>query len=225
VFYSVDGGRKWARLNNNLPTVAVHDLLIHPRDNDLIAATHGRGIWIMDDISPLQQLTELVTTADAHLFENRTATQWLRIQPHGTGGALSFQGDNPPRESTWIHYYLGPNASGEVRFEISNVTGDKRTMTVPARAGVGRLEWNMRFDPSPEDLEQFKQQQAAGGGREGRGGGGGGGGGGRGRGGFQGPQGPAAGPGDYRVTMTVNGKTFTSRLAVREDPMLRDSPR
>jgi photosystem II stability/assembly factor-like uncharacterized protein len=220
VFYSVDGGRKWARLNNNMPTVAVHDLMIHPRENDLIAATHGRGIWIMDDISPLQQLTELVSAADAHLFESRTATQWLRIQPHGTGGALSFQGDNPPRESTWIHYYLGSNASGEVRFEISNVTGDKRTITTPAKPGIGRLEWNMRFDPSPEDLERFKQQQAAGGGREGRGGGGGGGGGGRGRGGVQGPQGPAAGPGDYRVTMTVNGKTFTSRLTVRQDPML-----
>jgi hypothetical protein len=82
----------------------------------------------------------------------------------------------------------------------------------------------MRFDPSPEDLERFKQQQAAGGGREGRGGGGGGGGGGRGRGGVQGPQGPAAGPGDYRVTMTVNGKTYTSALTVRPDPLLAGAP-
>jgi hypothetical protein len=227
VFYSLDGGRKWARLNNNMPTVAVHDLLIHPRDNDLIAATHGRGIWIMDDITPLQQLTELVTAGEAHLFENRTATQWLRIQPHGSGGALSYQGDNPPRDSAWIHYYLGPNAAGEVRFEISSLMGEKRTITMPAKPGVGRLEWNMRFDPSPEDVEQFKQQQSAGAGREGRGGGvggGGGGGGGRGRGGFQGPQGPAAPPGDYRVTMTVNGKSFTSRLTVRQDPMLATAP-
>ena len=95
MFYSLDGGKKWAKLNNNMPTVAVHDLEIHPRDNDLIAATHGRGLWVMDDITPLQQLSEKVTSAEAHLFENRTATQWLRIQPHGTGGTLSFRGENP----------------------------------------------------------------------------------------------------------------------------------
>ncbi len=57
VFYSLNGGQSWQRLNNNMPTVAVHDVIIHPRDGDLIAATHGRGIWIMDDITPLQQMT------------------------------------------------------------------------------------------------------------------------------------------------------------------------
>ena len=223
VFYTVDGGRKWQKLNNNMPTVAVHDLMIHPRDNDLIAATHGRGIWIMDDISPLQQLTELVTSSEAHLFENRIATQWLRIQPHGTGGALSFQGANPPRDAAWIHYYIGSHVSGDVRFEIANIMGDTRTLTVPARAGIGRLEWNMRFDPTPEQLEQFKQAQAAAGGRQGGGGGGGGGRGGRGA--DQGPQGTAADPGEYRVTMTVKGKSYTSRLVLREDPLLMERPR
>ncbi|GAG05671.1 unnamed protein product, partial [marine sediment metagenome] len=69
VFYSINGGRTWTKLNNNMPTVAVHDLVIHPRDNDLIAGTHGRGIWILDDITPLQQATKKVLEADAHLFE------------------------------------------------------------------------------------------------------------------------------------------------------------
>jgi len=219
VFYSVDGGKKWGKLNNNMPTFAVHDLVIHPRDNDLVAATHGRGIWIMDDITPLQQLSDKVTSAEAFLFENRTATQWLRLQPQGTGGTLSFRGENPTRNAV-VNYYLGSAATGPVQFVISDVTGDsKRTLTVPARAGINRLEWPMTFDPSAEAMAAFQQQQQAAqqAGRQG-GGGGGGAGGGRGR-GAVGPIGDPAGPGVYRVTMTVNGKSYTTRLNVRPDPL------
>jgi photosystem II stability/assembly factor-like uncharacterized protein len=218
VFYSLDGGKKWAKLNNNLPTVAIHDLLIHPRDNDLIAATHGRGLWIMDDITPLQQLSDKVTSAEAFLFDNRTATQWLRIQPQGTGGTLGFRGENPTRNAV-VNYYLGTAAAGQVKFEIADVAGqNKRTLIVPAKAGINRLEWPMTFDPTPEQAAAFAQQQAAAQ-QAGRAGGGGGGGGGRGgRGG--GAQGEPAPPGEYRVTMTVNGKSYTSKLTVRQDPML-----
>jgi photosystem II stability/assembly factor-like uncharacterized protein len=225
VFYSADGGKQWSKLNNNLPTVAIHDLVIHPRDNDLVAATHGRGIWIMDDITPLQQLSGKVTGAEAHLFQNRTATQWLRLQPQGTGGSLSFRGENPTRNAV-INYYLGSTATGQVRFEIADVSGEnKRTLTVPARAGINRLEWTMTFDPTPEQLQAFQAAQAAARGRQG----GAGaeetgqppaGGGGRGRGGAAaGPQGDPAGPGEYRVTMTVNGKAYTTKLTVRPDPL------
>jgi photosystem II stability/assembly factor-like uncharacterized protein len=233
-FYSIDGGRNWAKLNNNMPTVSVHDLLIHPRDNDLIAATHGRGFWIMDDITPLQQLNEKIMTAEAHLFDNRGATQWLNIQPQGRGGSLGFQGENPTRDAV-INYYIGKGVTGELKFEIANAMGtNKRTMTAGAREGINRLNWNMQFDPTPEQIEQFKADQAAGRGR-GRAGGGTGAeevggaqaagqrGGGRGRGGGQGPQGEVAPPGEYRVTMTVNGKSYTTRLIVRADPMLAEA--
>ena len=220
VFYSLDGGKKWAKLNNNMPTVAVHDLMIHPRDNDLIAATHGRGLWVMDDITPLQQLSDKVTSAEAFLFVNRTATQWLRLQPHGTGGTLSFRGENPTRSAV-VNYYLGSSVTGPVKFEITGVTGDdKRTLTVPAKAGINRLEWPMTFDPTPEQAAAFAQQQAAAQAAARQGGAGAGGGGGRGGRGGGGLQGEPAPPGEYRVTMTANGKTYTSKLTVREDPML-----
>jgi hypothetical protein len=236
VFYTTSGGGTWARLKNNLPTVAVHDLLIHPRDNDLVAATHGRGFWIMDDITPLQQATDQVQSSDAHLFDNRVATRWLRIQPHGTGGSLGFRGENPTREAV-VNYYLGPGATGDVRFEIANLMGtQKRTLTAAARPGINRLEWNMTYDPTAEDLAAFREQQqrlreqaAARGvnpaeiGRGGQGGGGGRGG--RGRGGADGPQGEPVEPGEYRVTMTFNGKTYTTRLLVRADPMLSEASR
>jgi len=221
VFYSGDGGKQWAKLNNNMPTVAVHDLLIHPRDNDLIAATHGRGFWIMDDITPLQQVNEKVRSSEAYLFENRVATRWLTIQPHGTGGSLGFQGENPVRGAV-VNYYLGSGVSGDVKFEISDLTGEKKaTMTLPARAGVNRLPWNMNLDPTPEMTAALQQQAQQGrqGGRGEAGGFGGGRGGGRGR-GTVGPQGEQAPPGEYRVTMTANGKTYRSRLMIRPDPML-----
>ena len=97
VFFSVDAGKQWNSLKLNMPTVSFHDLLIHPRDNDLIAATHGRGIWILDDISALQQATPTVLAEDAQLFTTtRPATRWLRIQRGGYGrGDLYLPGREP----------------------------------------------------------------------------------------------------------------------------------
>jgi len=213
VYFSIDGGDSWARLNNNLPTVAVHDLVIHPRDADLIIGTHGRGLWIMDDISALQQMTPEVRSSPAHLFDNAVATRWLRIQPQGTGGSLAFQGENPSRDAA-ISYFIGDNVSGDVTLIISDVTGEnRRTYTMPARPGINKLEWDMRYDPTPgqlrafeERMERFRQT-----GRGGRG--------------FNqsGPQGDAAPIGTYRVALTVNGTEYLSSVTIREDPMLAEN--
>ena len=99
IFYTLNGGDSWTKFNKNMPTVAIHDLVIHPRESDVIVGTHGRGIWVMDDITSLQQATPEVLASEAHLFENKVATQWLRINPQGTGGSLAFRGENPPRSS------------------------------------------------------------------------------------------------------------------------------
>ncbi len=144
-YYSLNGGQSWSRLNTNLPTVAVHDLQVHPRENDLIAATHGRGFWIMDDISPLQQMTADVQKAEAFLFKNRLATEWLSIQPQYNGGQLAFMGQNPTKNAI-INYYLSPQVTGDVRFEITGAdAASSCTATMPAQAGIGRLEWTMRW--------------------------------------------------------------------------------
>ena len=180
VFYSVNGGTSWNRLNNNLPTVSVHDVIIHPRDGDLIAATHGRGIWIMDDISPLQQLTPAVQQAEAHLFQSRPAIQWLSIQPQHGGGSLAFQGQNPTRNAI-ISYYLSDRVTGSVDFTITDV-GNTGTCTAsfPARAGVSRVEWAMRWGATPAPGAAGPAGAGGAAAAGGRGAGGGGGGGGRG---------------------------------------------
>ena len=93
VHASIDGGATWRPLmSGGLPTVAVHDLVIHPRDGDLIAATHGRSLWILDDITPLQQLTPAVLAADAHMFRNKVATIWKAVSRGATRGHLMFSG-------------------------------------------------------------------------------------------------------------------------------------
>ena len=119
----------------NMPTVAVHDLQVHPRENDLIAATHGRGFWIMDDISPLQQMTPEVQKAEAYLFKNRVATEWLSIQPQYNGGQLAFMGQNPTKNAI-INYYLSPQVTGDVRFEITSADG--ASSCIATMPGTGR---------------------------------------------------------------------------------------
>ena len=96
LFASYNGGKEWIRLNlKNLPHVAIHDIKIHPRENDLILATHGRSLWILDDASPIQQMTSELLTRDAHLFPVRPALRFTsRFTRYGIGDKV-FAGPNP----------------------------------------------------------------------------------------------------------------------------------
>jgi hypothetical protein len=137
--------------------------MIHPRENDLIAGTHGRGIWILDDISPLQQATDKVLSSEAFLFESeRPGTQWLRQRRGGYGrGNLFFQGENPPA-GVAINFYLKDKPSGPANIEITDSTGTLKTTysLKDAEAGISRLMWDMQFDPPADQLEQtFTQMQ------------------------------------------------------------------
>jgi len=228
-YASLDGGDTWTRVGTGLPTVPVHDLVIHPRDGDLIAATHGRSIWILDDITALQQLTPAVLASDVHLFENRVATKWRGISRGATRGHMLFQGRNPltishrppansPSElqsAATITFWLKDAPGGPVRLTIEPAGNDELSYTtdVDARQGINRVSWNLRLmDPAAAEAA------AAGGGRGGRGGQGGRGG--RGGGFGRGGGGEEAGPGSYVVQLEVGGRTHTGTLRVRDDPML-----
>jgi photosystem II stability/assembly factor-like uncharacterized protein len=156
-FCSIDGGKQRTSLRRSLPTVAVPDLRIHPRDNDLIAATHGRGIWIMDDISALQQTTPDVLGSEFHLFDHaRPATRWLQIERGGYGrGDLYFKGENPP-SGALVQFYLKSKPEGQVRVDIADGTGPQKTTFVidAPQAGINRLMWDLRVDPAPAQVKQ-----------------------------------------------------------------------
>jgi hypothetical protein len=208
-YVSLDGGKEWKRFMNGLPTVRIDDILVHPRDNDLIVGTHGRSIWIVDDLTPLQQLSEAVMGTDAHLFEVRPATAWISdIQKvDGLGAAKHFRGQNP-LGGTAISYYLKSAASGDVKITISDLNGRViREMDGTKDAGINRVQWNLAPNPPPA--------------RGGQAGAGGGGGGGRGRGG----RGPAfvinnaVGPGTYLVKLSVGGKDLMKTVVVSPDSL------
>jgi photosystem II stability/assembly factor-like uncharacterized protein len=237
VFVSTNGGAEWKRFMTGLPTVRVDDLLIHPRDNDLIAGTHGRGVWIIDDITPLQQLDEKALAADAHLFDVRPGTQWLNdiSLSRYAGGVKYFRGENPP-PGTAISYYLKSAPSGDVKITISDVTGKVvRNLTGTKEAGLNRVMWNLRGDPlrpgarfgppdaNPEIPPPSGQagQPQAGQGQQGQPQGGfGGGGGGRG-GRFSALIGPVLDPGTYLVKLSVDGKEMTTKVVVEADSLNR----
>jgi hypothetical protein len=222
VFVSFNDGDDWQSLQLNLPATSNRDLAF--KDNDLIVATHGRGFWVLDDISALRQLGPEVTTNDAFLFKPADAF----IVPTPTDDGTPTQKDeawaeNPPTGAI-IDYYLKSAPTGPVTLEIldgSDATVrryssadpitpiDPNTLVVnaiwqrpvegvAAAAGMHRFVWDFR--PTPP----------ATGGRGGRGGGGGGGGG---RGGL-----PPSAPGSYTVKLTVNGKAYTQPLTIKRDP-------
>ncbi len=250
MFVSLDGAKSWQRFMNGLPMVPVDDILIHPRDHDLIVGTHGRSIWIMDDISSLEQMNK-AKNKDVVLFEPRPAILWknnLEDQRHGAnrvvGSNREFIGANP-QGGTAIAIYSKTDAA-KTKVEFLQGTRVVSTMDVDIKAGLNRFQWNMR-GPVPV-------AGAAGRGGAGVGGPGGpgrgesvptdpnapppppggypestevpfvaatGGGGGGGGGFGRTPQGPILAPGSYMIRVTVGGQTLTSSVDVLEDVWMR----
>jgi photosystem II stability/assembly factor-like uncharacterized protein len=144
-YISLDGGKEWKRFMNGLPTVRIDDILVHPRDNDLIVGTHGRSIWIIDDITALQQLTPEAQATDATLLDIRPATALANdVQKAITvEGAKAFRAQNPAR-GTAISYWLKGAPAGDVKISITDVTGREiRSIDGTKKAGLNRVQWNL----------------------------------------------------------------------------------
>jgi photosystem II stability/assembly factor-like uncharacterized protein len=202
-FVSTDEGATWKKFMNNLPVVRIDDVLVHPRDNDLVLATHGRSIQIMDDITPLQQLTDDVLAADAHLFQPRNAVLWKndRRKSRPVTGDKNFEGENAP-DGTMISYYLKAAPSSDVKLAITDLrTGTVfRDLDATREPGINRILWNLRGNPPPQQQGQQGQQGGFGGNR----------------------QGPLAEPGAYKVTLTVAGREYVRIVTVEEDQWLME---
>ena len=219
VFVSFDDGDHWQSLQLNLPPASVRDLVIH--HDDLIVATHGRGFWVIDNITALRQSTADVAKASAHLFH--PADTYLLTPGSDNGTPMPRDepiAENPPY-GAMIDYYLKANTSGPLTIEILDPAGEvirkyssadkpapvnPDTLNIPAfwvrtpevpstAAGMHRWIWDLRPTPAPRPA------------------GGGGGGGGFGRGGA-----PLVLPGTYIVRLTANGKSYTQPLLVKMDP-------
>jgi hypothetical protein len=154
-WYSANGGTSWTRLQYNLPTVPVHDIRIHPRENDLVIGTHGRGIFIIDDISPLERMAEAERTA-AYLFPAKAATlfNYNNSIPGGLRGAgalgeRSYSAPNPPFGATVTYFLKDSVAKGRtLALAIYDSTGKRiRDLTVSSKPGTHRATWDLRLAP------------------------------------------------------------------------------
>jgi hypothetical protein len=204
LFVSFNHGKNWQELKNNFPRVPVDDIKIHPRENDLIIGTHGRSIWILDDITPLEQLSDEVLMSETHLFDPRPAVEWRLMDAKTAIGHAFYIADNPPYGAL-IGYYLKSRAERGEGPKIDILDGNGKAIralaNVPGEAGLNRVAWDLRTDaPAPPGAPQEN---------------GGGGGGGGGRGGAA--RGILVPPGQYAVRLSLGASQITKKLLVEDD--------
>jgi photosystem II stability/assembly factor-like uncharacterized protein len=194
LWVSLDGGKHWGQYKGHeFPTVAVRDIVVHTRESDLVLATHGRGIWIVDDITPLRKLTPELMAKEAAFLQGKPAQQRLPANGGWAEGSATFTGPNPPDAALITYYQKKRHIFGKMKLEIFDAQG-KLVDTLPpnSRRGISRVEWPMR-------LKAPRVPPAA-------------------TAAFEAAQGPRVMPGTYTVKMTRGTDTFTTQLTIVLDP-------
>ncbi|GAC1648006.1 MAG: hypothetical protein NVS4B3_02940 [Gemmatimonadaceae bacterium] len=194
LWVSVDGGAQWAHYKGgDLPSVAVRDLAIHPRDHDLVIATHGRGIWIVDDITPLRGLTDATLASKVRFMPARPTVERVSAQGGWANGDASFVGPNPPGDAVITYYQQKRHIFGDLKIEVLDPQG-KQVGVVPSskRRGLNRVTWSMRLDPPKVPAAASAAFGAA--------------------------YGPRVLPGTYTVKMTKDKDVYTRPLEIVADP-------
>jgi len=149
IYISFNDGKNWLPLQNNLPYAPVHHMVVQPHFNDLVVGTYGRGFWIMDDITPLQQLTDAVTQSAVHLFKPRPA---YRLH--------SIAGGPRPIPEAYVNYYLKDTPKGEVRVTILDESGQTvASMPGTKEPGLNRISWNLRYSGARQAKLRTKPEQ------------------------------------------------------------------
>jgi len=207
--FSSDAGQTWRALRLNLPTVAVHDLVV--KGNDLVVGTHGRSIWIFDDLTPVREWSPKLAATNVHLFQPTEAIRWR----YHSGPREKNSGENPPRGAA-MYLWLKEKPKGEVKLEILDARDrvvrtlsstapeawgasedeDEPKAPIKAEDGLQRIVWDLRW----EGATLIKNAKIDTGNPA---------------------QGPLAVPGTYKLRLTVDGAQSTSQLLVKPDPRVR----
>jgi photosystem II stability/assembly factor-like uncharacterized protein len=193
LWVSIDGGKSWAQFKgNHFPAVAVRDLAIQPRDNELVLATHGRGIWIIDDITPLRALTPDLLKQDVAFVSARPVQQRIEGQGGWANGEAVFVGDNPPDAAVINYYQRERHLFGKMKLEVLDSSG-RVVDELPAskRPGLNRVMWTMRAKPPRVPPAAQVAASAI--------------------------RGPRLVPGVYTVRLTKGGKVYETKLTVGLD--------
>lgn len=209
LFISVNGGKSWIPYTNDFQTVAVRDIQIHPRDRDLIIGTHGRGVYIIDDIRPLEKLASEAVKADALLFDVKPAMLFTYQNTVDIWSDPGFTGKNSPFGAA-ISYYINPAIAREAKVRLTILDKENKfvaTLSASREAGLNRVYWNLREGASmaaasiaeTTEFGGFRFAGAFGGG------------------GFA--AGPWVLPGEYKVVLDVNDQKIEKPVLVKEDPL------
>lgn len=193
LWISLDGGKQWAQYKGHeFPNVAVRDIVVHPRESDLVIATHGRGIWIVDDITPLRKLAPEVLAKDVAFLPGKPAQQRLVAFGGWADGSATFTGSNSPDGALINYYQKKRHIYGKMKLEVFDSQG-KLVDTVPSssRRGVTRVVWPMRLKAPHVPRAASVAFEAA--------------------------QGPRVLPGTYTVKMTRGNDTYTTELLIELD--------
>lgn len=199
LWVSLDGGARWARYKGgDMPAVAVRDLAIHPRDNDLVIATHGRGIWIIDDITPLRSLTADVLAKNVAFMKARPTVQRIGAFGGWVNGDAAFVGQNPPDDAVITYYLQKRHIFGDMKLEVLDST-NAVVATLPStkRRGLSRVTWSMRLKPPTVPAAASSAGGAS--------------------------VGPRLLPGTYTVRMTKDKDVYSMPLKVVSDPRVTHS--
>ena len=200
LWISLDGGKYWAQYKGHeFPAVAVRDIVVHPRESDLVLATHGRGIWIVDDITPLRKLTPEIMAQDAVFLQGKPAQQRLNANGGWAEGSAVFTGANPPDAALITYYQNKRHVFGKMKLEIFDAQGKfVDTLAPNSRRGISRVEWPMRLKAPHVPPAATAAFEAA--------------------------QGPRVLPGTYTVKLTRGKETYTTQLVLGLDPRAKFTP-
>jgi photosystem II stability/assembly factor-like uncharacterized protein len=194
LWVSIDGGQRWAEYKGgNFPSVAVRDIVVHPREGDLVLATHGRGIWIIDDISPLRALTPELMQKDAVLLTGKPVIQYMNSNGGWPEGDEAFSGPSRPTDAFITYYQKSRHIFGDLKIEIFDQDGKLLdTIAGSKHRGLNRATWSMQLKapvvpPAAQAL-------------------------------FQAANGPRVLPGTYTVKLTKGDQAYTAPLQIAMDP-------
>ena len=194
LWISVDDGANWAQFKGgDFPAVAVRDLVVQPRDRDLVVATHGRGIWIIDDLTPLRALTPQILSQEAAFLPIRPQVQRIRAGGGWVDGDAAWTGASAPNALMITYYQKSRHIFGKLKIEVLDDKGNVLdTLPASKRRGINRVAWNMSMKP-PRVPPAASLAGSA----------------------FSGPR---VVPGTYTIRMTKGDKTYETKIAVGLDP-------
>lgn len=198
LYLSFDKGASWTQFKSKVPEyVAVRDIVIHPRTNDVVLATHGRGILIIDDISPIRNLDDKILNADVSLLPTRPTAVTLGHYGAGFPSGGGYTGPNSIEDAVIMYYLKDRVSTGDVKVEIFDKDGNF-LVSLPGtkRKGINKIAWNMKTKPPRQAQGAMVQEMGA----------------------FAGFIGPLIKPGTYNIKLTAGTKTIDGKLELTNDP-------